>query len=381
MVSQQERERRYSALRQSMRQAGYQALLIVGNAEAMQRGYIRYVSDWRLWGGTGYVVLPLENDPTLILGSGSQAHWAKAVGWIQEVHSALDITGEVINILQAQGLSQHQIGVVGLNQIMAYENVTRLMKDLPEARLEDASLLADQIMGIKSQEEMARAADTYRFVAQALQRVKEVLAPGKTEREVMAEAIHLLAEHGCFDGIAHLTNAAPPFIHPATDRRIQVDDIIKVSLEFAGPSGYWIELAGVYSFQEPPERARRHFETTLRALERAKMLMRPGAKAGEISRAIEQTYREEGWNITGRAIWDMHAIGLNVIRPPIGLPTSEDELQENMVINIHPGLMVDDDRWGIYVQDNLIVTREGGRPLADYKYEWHTLPLKNQKRK
>ncbi|MFN8456262.1 MAG: M24 family metallopeptidase [Anaerolineae bacterium] len=374
MVSVQERERRYAALRQAMRQAGYQALVIAGNAEATQRGYIRYVSDWRLWGGTGYVVLPLENDPILILGSGSQAHWAKAVGWIQEVRSALDMIGEVIAIVQALGLGQSQIGVVGLNQVMAYENALRLMKELPQARLEDASLLADRIMVIKSQEEIAQAAETYGFVAEALGRVKEVLKPGKTEREVMAEAIRLLAERGCFDGIAHLTNEAPPFIHPATERRIQADDIIKVSLEFAGPSGHWIELAGVYSFREPPARARRHFETTLRALEQAKSLMRPGAKAGEISRAIEQTYREEGWNITGRAIWDMHAIGLNVIRPPIGLPTSQDEFQENMVINIHPGLLVDEDQWGIYAQDNLVVTPEGARPLAEYKYEWHVLP-------
>jgi Xaa-Pro aminopeptidase len=65
---------------------------------------------------------------------------------------------------------------------------------------------------------------------------------------------------------------------------------------------------------------------------------------------------------------------LNVIRPPIGLPDSEDEFQENMIINIHPGLLVDDDRWGIYVQDNLLVTPEGGRALADYKYEWYVLP-------
>jgi Xaa-Pro aminopeptidase len=374
MVSPQERERRYSALRQAMREAGYQALLIAGNAEATQRGYIRYVSDWRLWGGTGYVVLPLENDPVLILGSGSQGYWAKAVGWIQDVRSALDMTGEVIAILQAQGLSKGSIGVVGLNQIMAYENIMRLMQALPEARLEDASQLADRIMVVKSQEEIAQAADTYHFVAEALQRVKAVLAPGKTEREVMAEAIHLLAERGCFDGIAHLTHEAPPFIHPATDRPIGPEDIIKVSLEFAGPSGHWIELAGVYSFQEPPERARRHFETTLKALEQAKAMMRPGAKAGQISQAIEQTYRDEGWNITGRAIWDMHAIGLNVIRPPIGLPASEDEFQENMIINIHPGLLVDDDHWGLYVQDIWVVTPEGGSPLAEYKYEWHVLP-------
>ena len=163
----------------------------------------------------------------------------------------------------------------------------RLIKELADAHIEDASLLADQVMVVKSQEEMDQAADTYRFIAEALDRIKMVLAPGKTERQVMAEAIHLLSERGCLDGIAHLTNAAPPFIHPPTERQIDIDDIIKVSLEFAGPSGHWIELAGVYSFKEPPERARRHFETTLQALDQAKAMMQPGATSGEISRAID----------------------------------------------------------------------------------------------
>jgi hypothetical protein len=27
----------------------------------------------------------------------------------------------------------------------------------------------------------------------------------------------------------------------------------------------------------------------------------------------------------------------------------------------------------VYVQDNLVVTPEGGRPLDDYQHEWHVL--------
>ena len=51
MVSREERERRYVALREAMEEAGHDAWIMAGNAEAMQRGYIRYVSDWRLWVG------------------------------------------------------------------------------------------------------------------------------------------------------------------------------------------------------------------------------------------------------------------------------------------------------------------------------------------
>ena len=36
----------------------------------------------------------------------------------------------------------------------------------------------------------------------------------------MAEAVQLLAEQGCLDGIAHLTHGTRPFLRPPTDRII-----------------------------------------------------------------------------------------------------------------------------------------------------------------
>ncbi|MGQ9583833.1 MAG: M24 family metallopeptidase, partial [Anaerolineae bacterium] len=348
MVSTAERKRRETALREAMHASGYQALLLAGNAEAAQRGYIRYLSDWRLWGGSGYLVFPLDGDPVLVLGSCSQAHWAKGVGWIRDVRCALvDKIAEVVRVLRTKGLSRSSIGVVGLNRLMPYGDAKALMALLPEAHVQDATRLVDDVMAVKSQEEIAQAAETCRFVAQALERVKEVLSPGKTEREVMAEAIRFLAARGCLDGIAHISAEAAPYVSPARDRRIEVDDILKVSLEFAGPGGYWVELSAVFSFREPPDRERRLFATALKALERGRDLMRPGVKGGELSRAIEETYREDGWHITGRSSVDIHGIGLNVIAPPIGLPGSDDELRENMILNIHPGILVDDEQWGI----------------------------------
>jgi len=384
MISHAERARRYDALQAMMREQGYSCLVLAGNAEAMQRGYIRYVSDWRLWGGTGFAVLPLDGEPVLVLGSGSQAYWAAEQGWIADVRAALDKTAEVAAIVSELGLAERSgrpgravgraIGVVGLNSVMSYGDALALQAALPRAPLADATEAVDRVMAIKSAEEIAEAAATYRSIAGALGLLRENLKPGITERELMSSVIGRLAAEGCLDGIAHLSNRAPPYIRPAGERRIERDEIIKVSLEFAGPAGYWIELAGVYSFREPPARARRHWETTQRALGRAAEMIRPGAVAGDISRAIEQTFREDGWNITGRAIWDFHSIGLNVIRPPIGLPSSTDRFEENMIINIHPGLLVDDDRWGVYMQDNLLVTPTGGRSLASYTYEWHVLP-------
>ncbi len=127
-----------------------------------------------------------------------------------------------------------------------------------------------------------------------MRRCAAVLAPGKSERAVMAQAVATLAELGCLDGIAHLTNGTRPFFRPPTDRIIEEDDIIKVSLEFAGPSGYWVELSGVYSFRPPPAREYRYYQTVVEAIERVKAMLRPGALGGDVTRTVEATFAEAG---------------------------------------------------------------------------------------
>jgi Xaa-Pro aminopeptidase len=103
-------------------------------------------------------------------------------------------------------------------------------------------------------------------------------------------------------------------------------------------------------------------------------ILRPGATGGDVTRAIEATFAAEGWNVTGRALWDGHLIGLNVIRPPYGTIDNTDVFKENMIFNLHPGLYVDDDRMGMILQDNLLVTPTGGVPLGVYEQRWQVLP-------
>ncbi len=374
MPSEQEHDRRYAVIRNMMKAEGYDALVLAGNAEAMQRGYIRYLSDWRLWGGKGFAVFPLDGGPVLILGAGSQAYWSQRVGWIGDVHAAADMVAETVAVVRGLGMSEAVLGMVGLHDIMCFDDARAFQEQLPSARLVDATGAVDDIMAVKSAEELAMAAKTYRIVAQAHGVFRQHLAPGKSERAVMAQAVAYLAESGCLDGIAHLTTAPGPYFRPPTDRLIQEDDIIKVSLEFSGPTGYWIELSGIYSFREPPKRQRRCFDTSVKAVDAVAAMLRPGATGGDVTRTIEDTFERDGWQISGRSIWDGHLIGLNVIRPPYGLSDSTDQFRENMIFNVHPGLLVDDDQFGILVQDNLVVTPDGGRPLGHFDHRWQVVP-------
>ena len=374
-ISIAERDRRIAALRSMMAEEGYAALLIPGQAEATQRGYIRYVADWRLWGGKGFVFLPLTGDPILILGAGSQPNWAKQKAWTEDVRAAWDLIDEVTAIITKFGLAKAKIGLPGINHVMHYGDVVRLQRQLSGVEWVDATKPVDDVMAVKSPEELAAMKDTTDRIIVALDILRENFAPGRSELEVMSLAVQKLNELGCLDGIAHLSTETRPFFHPASEHVFTPDDVIKVSLEFAGPTGYWIELAGIYSFKEPSDRLYRYYETTWLALDNVAKILKPGAVGGDVTRAVEATYRDAGWNVTQRGLWDGHLIGINVIRPPYGLIDDTNVYKENMVMNVHPGVLVDDDELGLFLQDNFIVTPEGGKPVSEYSYHWHVLPI------
>jgi len=286
----------------------------------------------------------------------------------------LDKMEGVIDVIKEKGLSKGKIGVVGLDGIMPYGNGHTMMASLSGAQFDDATRVMQDVMVNLSEEEMALAEETHGYLVRIKDKIKDAMAPGRTERQVLAAGLCEAAKLGCLDGMAHLTNRQASGTRPGSERRITEADIIKVFLEFSGPSGFLIELGAVFSFREPPDLPLRKSETVIKAIDRSAELMRPGVKAGELCEVIRETFVEDGWNITGRRLWDYHGQGLNSMMPPVGMPGSEEVLRENMMLNIHPGILTEDG-WGVSVTHNYFVTAEGGKALGNFKPEWHVLPV------
>ncbi|NLE75299.1 MAG: M24 family metallopeptidase, partial [Chloroflexi bacterium] len=265
------------------------------------------------------------------------------------------------------------IGVVGLEDIIPYVHGKRLLEGLPAAQVQSATDLMYGVLIPSTEDEIAMALEAHNIADQVHQRVASVMAPGKTEREVMAEGSYLMSLLGSLDGLAWISTADAGSNRPPRDRRIEPDDIVRVYVELAGPAGYWTELGAVYSFREPPELMRRKFNIIVKAMNAAADMMRPGVKAGDLSAVIEQTYRDDGWRIVGRSIWDAHGQGLMGHLPPRAWPGSQEELKANMVLNMHPGVQTEDGL-GFSLTNNYVVTPNGGRPLGGFQHKWNLLP-------
>ena len=372
MISIKELQRRWDKLRGLMKQAGYEVMLVAGREGAIGRGFLRYITDWHLWGGTGYVIFPVENDPTLILGSNSQKKWARDMGLIKDIQAEAPPIKAVINNLKKMHLPD-RLPVAGMREFMPIADLQALAEAFPSVELVDATNILENTRSVKSSEEIGYIKESSEMVAETMRRFAAVLAPGKTEREVVSEAWQVAREKGVLDGIAHISHELPPFVHPPTDRIIEPDDVIKFSIEMAGPSGYWIELSGVFSFKEPSPDQQKMFNTILKAVKRLTGKLRPGIVGKELVAAVEQAYREDGWLDTSRIIWDAHGIGLDVIEFPVIVGGDNTVLEENMVINVHPGLVAADTYLGFYIQDNYIVSDKGAEPLSGWERKWHVL--------
>ncbi len=343
-------------------------LLVPGKAEATQRGYFQYLTDWFLWGGAGLLAFPRDGEPVLVLGSNSQARWARRIGWVADVRVASDLAGEAVAVLKATN-AKGRVGVAGLHRLVTVGEFRTL--EQAGTVLVDGTPILESARVVKSDEEIAALEETSLIIAEAIRAFGEALAPGRTEREVAGAAHRVARSRGCLDGIAHVSVEEPPYIHPPSDRRFAHEDIVKFSMEFCGPSGYWVELSAVFSFRDPPADARHQFDATLRAFTRAADLLRPGIQAAQIPSAVEATFREAGLGPLSRGIWDAHGIGLDVIEPPIILPEHTATLVDHQAINIHPGLLVGAGQRGFYIQDDFIVTPSGGRRLSGLEHRWN----------
>ena len=140
---------------------------------------------------------------------------------------------------------------------------------------------------------------------------------------------------------------------------ITLGDFCIPSLEVAGPGGHWVEVSRALG--KPSVEVSRMLEAYEEYFEAAKAVLRPGATAHDVHRAVSKGFAARGYNlghVTG------HSIGMTMIEfPKIGEGV-ETELQENMVFSMHPHAIGDGGRSCLYMQETWLVTADGGEPLA-----------------
>lgn len=379
MTSPGERQRREAALRSLMDATGAGALLIVGRADGSERGRIHYVSDLSVMGGISYVVLPRDGAAVLVQPAFVGRAWADTAGWIADTRSAVEPIAAVSRALVERLPATARLGIVGLGGVMPIGDFARLREELPGIETFDATAAFDAVRAVKSEEEIAALRATSALLLDAYAVLDAEIAPGRSEREVVAAVIGAVRRGGGLGGFLHVSRSGGTrALHPPTDEAIRPDDVLTFDLEYTGREHYALELTRQYSFGPPPPPVLERFLVQSRVFERVRDALRPGRSTLEIGRLVGEAYADEGYAAAGPEGWGpvqlhAHGIGLDFGEPP-SIPGPPATLEADMVLALHPNLGPEDPSLpAIALADNVRVTAAGGERLTPGEFTWRTL--------
>ena len=358
MLTLKDRDERYKALRAKMKEAGFDAMLVICDAQIEKKGLLKYLTNYRNTLYNLVAVFPLEGEPKMLVPSPVQVVWAKRKSWINDVvlqKPALEPV--LVDTIKQMGLEKANFGVASLKIMNAY-TFEYLKANLPEARFTEADKLIDELRVIKTPAEIELMKETIDLTIKSFEVFGQELKPGITEQEVLAKVDSFLTCNGAQD-IFHLILSKPGDIMPfmATDRKIQKGDAVILNTEISGPSGYWCQMVRTAFVGQPTPSADKMYKTLQDyCVNVLPKLLVPGAKCSDIAKTVIKMTEDAGYKM---GVYFGHCQGLDVVELPKIAVNDDTPLRAGMVLVVHPQFVAQDDQETVWYCDSYLVKEDG----------------------
>ena len=205
-----------------------------------------------------------------------------------------------------------------------------------------AGELMARLRAAKTEEEIDAMRAAQAIAEQALEEVLELIRPGMTEKQVMAELVYRTLRHGsegnAFDPIVVSgPNSSLPHGVPG-ERVIQKGDF--VTMDFGClKEGYRSDMTRTIAVGEATEEMRNVYGVVLRAQLAGKVIMEAGY--GD--------YFGHGFG---------HSLGLDIHEAPNANPRGEEPMPAGAVCSAEPGIYLP-GRFGVRIEDVMILRENG----------------------
>ena len=378
----QERDRRLARTRAAMATAGLDALIVAGKGHWWTgRGYLRYFTDFHMWGHDGLLCIPRDDEPFMVFSSYAVAERIAKRGWVRDVRGDVFQAPRLAQMMRTRGIRSGRVGIAGLRYILSAGNYKVLADELPGIEFVAADDLMDRVRMVKSPLELQQIGEHWTLSKAAMERFVEVLDAGKSQRELAAEASKIALAGGVRDVLVFI-GERPGESDPPRDVPVRCDDILRYHMEMCGESGHWSEITVNCAFREPTELEQKLVESELRALDAITPLARPGAKLSELAAAFEVTLRDDGWTLgPATTHFDFHGQGMDTIERPwhaAEKPWGQSQdwpLEAGMVFSYHPRRVVlPDPGWSTGLNEDVLITDQGLERLgAGWSHRWRRM--------
>jgi Xaa-Pro aminopeptidase len=361
----EERDRRYAVVRENMLSQGLDALVVVGDSQINHKGFVRYLTNYRSIVYNLAVIFPVEGEARFLVPSPLQNDWAGLSSWISQVDQAPNLGEGLAKHLKDMGLAKTKLGLVN-DRIMPAQAYCLLQQELQEATWFDGTAVLDNARSVKSVTEQVLVKKSAELAKLSFKVLSDVLRPGRTEREVMAEVDRALLSEGAED-IFHLFSSKPGNLFPYvfTDRVIEMGDVVVMNTEVSGPGGYWVQMVRMSFVGDTPKKSiKAMYDSLVRIQSQIKDQLRPGRKVSEVAAWVRDEIRECGFD-TG--VHFGHCLGLDVVEPPLVHLDDNTILQPGMVITVHPQFVSPSEAATVWLGDTYLITHKCSELLTEFQ--------------
>lgn len=372
IVTTEEHNHRVQRLREAMRAADLDALIIAGKGHWWTgRGALRYLTDFHLWGHDGLALLPLEGEPGLALTSPAVGRRVAQRGLVRDVRGDFALVDSIRDMIHERAVASGRIGVVGYDWVLPAGRLAALRSAVPDAQFVPADRLFEDVRAVKSDLEIAQARELWPVMRDAMSAFVDALAPNRSRLAAASEAVRAAYARGVRDVLVFIGEDLDD-INPPTEALLRLDGMLRMHLEICGASGHWCERTVMIAYRDltPDEEALQQAE--LKAYAAVREAARPGTTLRGLMDVYEASLRDSGYAVTRPSHhFDMHGQGLDTIEYPrissadLRGTDPDTELREGMVFSYHPFRPVAPaGTWGPDIHDNVVVTSTGFERLS-----------------
>jgi Xaa-Pro aminopeptidase len=280
---------------------------------------------------------------------------------VDEVSSATPLEA-LVQTLKELGVSDGSRLAIDQTGVAA-----RFTQELAEVRrpgaVVDATRLLRNARKVKTDAELVSVAEAAKAAEQGIAAATAIVKPGVTERELVREfevAVARIGGRPKFTLIKFGRAAVAGQMQP-TDIPLAVGQTIWFDVGGV-VSGYWYDIARVFSLREPPAKAMAYYGAILAGEQRAIDEARPGMTGRELFNLTVEAVRESGVPHYQRHHVG-HGIGVEVYDDVLITPSSDEVIEDGTVVNIETPYY-EFGFGAVHVEDPFVVTGAGNRILT-----------------
>ena len=242
-----------------------------------------------------------------------------------------------------------------------WANLERLLG----VKLQGAQSILRTLRASKTDEEIQSMIRAQRISEKALEEVLQIIKPGMTEREVMAELVYHMLKNGSegnsFDPIV-VTGKKTSMPHGVPgDEVIRAGDFI--TMDFGSlKDGYCSDMTRTVAVGYATEEMRNVYDIVLKAQLAGIAAARAGIPGKEIDAAARKVITEAGYGpYFGHGFG--HSLGLDIHEPPFAGPTGEAPMAEGDLCSAEPGIYLP-GKFGVRIEDVMILRSTGAEVIT-----------------